>query len=239
MGACRAWRSVGGGGARLEPEPVLPTATAGAESTPRSRAGSSPALKRHPRPGKPAWPLLPAAAAASLEHGAGPPWPKATTGRAVAGGPQLFSSARVPLGALDLQGAGAPKQAPRSSSDPPDANTSSRVSCRLPGSEAAAWSLGPPAQSLGSPQQPSRRGPSRLGGMEAPGGRASQVGVPSGGRDLGPERASNFHLSPGRQTHLAGRGRWRRASPVPESPLKNAPRSSPAPFLPRTRIRRQ
>lgn len=159
MGACRAWRSVGRGGARLGPETVLRIATTGAERTPRSRAGSSPALKRHPQPGKPAWLLLPAAAAASLEHGAWPPWPRAPTGRAVAGGPRLFSSARVPLGALDSQGAGAPKQAPRSSSDPPDANTSFRVSCCLPGSEAAAWSLGPTAQSLGSPPAAQPAGP--------------------------------------------------------------------------------
>ena len=92
MGACRAWRSVGGGGVRLGPESVLRTATAGAERTPRSRAGSSPALKRHPRPGKPAWLILPAAAAASLEHGAGPPWPRAPTRRAVAGSSPALAS---------------------------------------------------------------------------------------------------------------------------------------------------
>ena len=238
MGACRAWRSVGGGGVRLGPESVLRTATAGAERTPRSRAGSSPALKRHPRPGKPAWLILPAAAAASLEHGAGPPWPRAPTRRAVAGGPRLFSSARVPLGALDSQGAGAPKQAPRSSSDPPDARPP-EFPAAFPGRrpQPGAWAL--PLSPSALPQQPSRRGPSRLGGIEAPGERASQVGVPSGGRDPCPGRASNFHLSPGRQTHPAGQGRRRGASRVSESPLKNAPRSSPAPCLPRTRIRRQ
>ena len=209
MGACRAWRSVGGGGARLGPETVLRTATTGAKRTPRSRAGSSPALKRHPRPGKPAWLLLPAAAAASLEHGAWPPWPRAPTGRAVAGGPRLFSSARVPLGALDSQGAGAPKQARFRlfRSVPRIRRTQTRPSefpAAFPGRrpQPGAWALPPSPSAL--PQQPSRRGPSRLGGIEAPGERASQVGVPSGGRDPCPGRASNFHLSPGRQTHPAG-----------------------------------
>ena len=236
MGACTAWRSVGGGGVRLGPESVLRTATAGAERTPRSRAGSSPALKRHPRPGKPAWLILPAAAAASLEHGAGPPWPRAPTRRAVAGSSPALASpwvrstrrAREPPSRLP-----AVPRIHRTQTRPPE------FPAAFPGRrpQPGAWAL--PLSPSALPQQPSRRGPSRLGGIEAPGERASQVGVPSGGRDPCPGRASNFHLSPGRQTHPAGQGRRRGASRVSESPLKNAPRSSPAPCLPLTRIRRQ
>lgn len=146
----------------------------------------------------------------------------------------LLPRPRSPGVCSSRQGAGV--RAPGRSSGPQGARKSARVSCSFPGSEAAAWSLGPPVQTLSFPRSPALgsrgsedSGPRRV---RAPGASAHRASRTPGekGQQLSPKSQPAPRLRPPGWVSA-------RSSGTGVAPKARAPQ--PCPSLPRTRIRRQ